>query len=62
MHTINLEPFKYGGTNITAVRLINPEDPEVQETVKWWVESETLRNYIASNDRTVELTAKTLRV
>lgn len=35
MHTVNLEPFVYGGTNITGIRLIDPEDPVVRETVKY---------------------------
>lgn len=35
-HTINYEPFIYGGTNITTVRLINPEDTYVQDVTKSW--------------------------
>lgn len=31
MHTIDLEPFQYGGTNITGLRLINPNDEYVKE-------------------------------
>jgi glutamate receptor, ionotropic, invertebrate len=31
MHTIDLEPFQYGGTNITGMRMIIPENPLVKE-------------------------------
>lgn len=31
MHTIDLEAFQYGGTNITGLRLINPNDDYVKE-------------------------------
>ncbi|CAD7092223.1 unnamed protein product [Hermetia illucens] len=34
LHTLNLEDFKYGGTNITAFRLINAKT--VQDTIKNW--------------------------
>lgn len=36
MHTISLDEFKYGGTNITAFRLVDPQNPQVQETVLEW--------------------------
>ena len=32
-HTVNLEDFKYGGTNITAFRMINVDKIEVQRVV-----------------------------
>jgi len=32
-HTINLDNFKYGGTNISAYRMINVERPEVQNVI-----------------------------
>ena len=38
-HTINLEDFKYGGTNITAFRMINIDKPEVQNVIYSIVES-----------------------
>lgn len=34
MHTINLEPFKHGGTNITGFRLVFPDDEYVKEVTK----------------------------
>lgn len=27
LHTINLEPYQYSGTNITGIRMVNPESP-----------------------------------
>ena len=40
LHTVDLEEFKYGGTNITALRLVDPEDPELQKVVQNWVYGE----------------------
>lgn len=37
---MDLEEFKYGGTNITAFRLVDPEKPEVQQAVKDWIQGE----------------------
>lgn len=36
LHTIDLEEFRYGGTNITAFRLIDPENANVQQTIRSW--------------------------
>nr|CAH7752037.1 unnamed protein product [Callosobruchus chinensis] len=36
LHGVNLEEFKYGGTNITAFRLVDPEGPEVKKIVNDW--------------------------
>jgi len=36
LHTVNLEPFQYGGTNITAFRLVDPDNTLVRQTVKNW--------------------------
>lgn len=41
LHTVNLEPFMYGGTNITAFRLVNPDNPLVRQTVKNWTSIDT---------------------
>ncbi|XP_034252804.1 glutamate receptor ionotropic, kainate 2-like isoform X2 [Thrips palmi] len=40
LHSVDLEEFKYGGTNITAFRLVDPEKPEVQQAVKDWIQGE----------------------
>lgn len=37
LHTIDLDEFKYGGTNITGFRLVNPDTPMVQKVLKQWV-------------------------
>ncbi len=36
MHTIDLEPFQYSGTNITGLRIINPNDDYVIEMNKYF--------------------------
>lgn len=36
LQTINLDEFKYGGTNITAFRLVDPNNPSVQNAVREW--------------------------
>nr|QZH55026.1 ionotropic glutamate receptor 4 [Achelura yunnanensis] len=40
LHSVDLEEFKYGGTNITALRLLDPERPDVQRVVRDWVYDE----------------------
>ena len=37
---MDLEDFKYGGTNITAFRLVDPQNNEVQAVVKSWTKGE----------------------
>lgn len=37
---MDLEEFKYGGTNITAFRLLDPEKPEIQNTIQEWIYGE----------------------
>lgn len=36
MHTLDLDPFKYSGTNITGMRLVRPNDNEFRNTVSQW--------------------------
>ncbi|KAK7085547.1 hypothetical protein SK128_021963, partial [Halocaridina rubra] len=36
LHLVNLDDFKYGGSNITAVRLIDPTRDEVKEVMRDW--------------------------
>ncbi|KAG6450855.1 hypothetical protein O3G_MSEX006783 [Manduca sexta] len=40
LHSVDLEEFKYGGTNITALRLLDPERVDVQRVVRDWVYDE----------------------
>lgn len=41
LHTVDLDEFKYGGTNITAFRLVDPEKPELQQVIKEWTYGES---------------------
>ncbi|KAL1131752.1 hypothetical protein AAG570_011365, partial [Ranatra chinensis] len=34
--TMDLEPFKWGGTNITGVRLVDPDNPKVKTAIDQW--------------------------
>jgi len=36
MHTLDLDPFKYSGTNITGMRLVKPHDNDFKNTVSQW--------------------------
>lgn len=36
LHSVDLEEFKYGGTNITAFRLVDPFSSTVQSTIRNW--------------------------
>ena len=37
LHLVNLDDFKYGGTNITTFRLVDPNNAMVQDVVKTWM-------------------------
>ena len=37
---VNLDEFKYGGTNVTAFRLLDPEREEVRKVVQDWIYGE----------------------
>ncbi|XP_072157051.1 glutamate receptor ionotropic, kainate 2 isoform X1 [Bemisia tabaci] len=41
LHSVDLEEFKYGGTNITAFRLVDPEKPELLQILRDWKENIT---------------------
>ena len=34
---VELEAFSHGGTNITALRLVDPDEKDVQDVVQDWV-------------------------
>lgn len=40
MHTIDLEPYQYSGTNITGIRLVDPENPLMEQLTNFMAESE----------------------
>lgn len=56
LHMVELEDFKYGGTNVTAFRLVNPELDVVRNAVKDWVIGEELYG------RKIPFTGKTIKV
>ncbi|XP_071747530.1 glutamate receptor ionotropic, kainate 2 isoform X1 [Lepeophtheirus salmonis] len=37
LHMVNLEEFKYGGTNLTAYRLLDPNRIEIRKVVEDWI-------------------------
>ncbi|XP_042238473.1 glutamate receptor ionotropic, kainate 2-like isoform X3 [Homarus americanus] len=37
LHTVELEDFRHGGTNITALRIVDPENTLVQRVIQDWV-------------------------
>lgn len=43
LHTVDLEPYQYGGTNITGMRLIDPEDARTVQITNYWREKEELK-------------------
>jgi hypothetical protein len=43
LHTIDLEPYQHGGTNITGLRMVDPQSAFVQMTVKRWADLELRR-------------------
>lgn len=38
LHNVDLEPYRYGGTNITGIRLVDPENPLLENWRKILVE------------------------
>lgn len=44
LHSVDLEEFKHGGTNITAFQLVDPEKPEIQKVVQDWIYGEKRYN------------------
>ncbi|XP_026481358.1 glutamate receptor ionotropic, kainate 3-like [Ctenocephalides felis] len=57
LHTIDLEPFQHGGTNITGVRIVDPDDPVVNFTIRNWMLHEERRGKVLPES----LMAKNLR-
>jgi hypothetical protein len=53
LHTIDLEPYQHGGTNITGLRMVDPQSEVVQMTVKRWADLELKkgRNLSISPDK-----------
>lgn len=36
LHTLDLEPYQYSETNITGIRLVDPEDARVEQIISSW--------------------------
>ena len=53
---VELEDFKYGGTNISALRVVDPENDLVLSVVQDWVKGEMRFN------RKIPFAGKTIRV
>ena len=55
---VELEDFKYGGTNISAYRLVDPDLKDVQNVVQDWVLGEMRhgRGKIPFQGKTVKVT------
>ena len=53
---VELEDFKYGGTNISSLRLVDPSDENVLGVVQDWVKGEMRFN------RKIPFAGKTIRV
>lgn len=49
-----MEEFKYGGTNITAFRLVDPDNSLVSRTVSEWSQSE-LKSDKKPNERVFQV-------
>ena len=56
LHTVDLEDYKYGGCNITGLRMVDPTKAETANIIGDWVYGE--RRY----GSTLNLDAKTLKV
>lgn len=57
LQTIDLDEFKYSGTNITAFRLVDPENSLVHKTVSEWSQSE-LRSDKKPNERVFQVNSQ----
>ena len=44
-----MDPFKYGGTNLTGIRLFDPYDPEINATLQTWINRELEANTFDSD-------------
>ncbi|XP_042864660.1 glutamate receptor ionotropic, kainate 2-like isoform X5 [Penaeus japonicus] len=72
LHTVDLEDFRHGDTNITALTIVDPENPLVQQVIQDWVFGElrhgrnvenpenTLKTEVALMYDAVQLFAKAL--
>ncbi|XP_055684020.1 glutamate receptor ionotropic, kainate 2-like [Lutzomyia longipalpis] len=63
LHTIDLEPYQYSGTNITGVRLYDPEDPRVQQITEYWrIQARTVDQELSPGLQAHNLSTETVLV
>ncbi|XP_037036366.1 glutamate receptor ionotropic, kainate 2-like [Bradysia coprophila] len=48
MHTIDLEPYQYSGTNITGIRLVDPSNPIMEGITKWLTDLEPSEDAVSA--------------
>lgn len=46
---VNMDEFRYGGTNVTAFRLLDPEREEVKQVVQDWIYGEMRFNRLSDS-------------
>ncbi|KAJ9588777.1 hypothetical protein L9F63_017936 [Diploptera punctata] len=54
LHTIDIEPYQYGGTNVTGFRMVDPDSEVVQMAVRRWQDLEMKRG------KALDITPETL--
>lgn len=58
MHTIDLEPYQYSGTNITGIRLVDPENPMMEHITNCMAELEGDTDEEESEEASEEIAEK----
>ncbi|XP_055710642.1 glutamate receptor ionotropic, kainate 2-like isoform X2 [Phlebotomus papatasi] len=63
LHTLDLEPYQYSSTNITGIRLYDPEDLRVQQITEYWrYQQKTLGRELNPGLQAHNLTTETVLV
>ena len=47
---MNLDEFKYTGTNITSIRLVNPKSKEVMNVINDWMYGEYVEGIVLDKE------------
>lgn len=61
-HTLDLEPYRYSGTNMTGLRLVRPDSPLVQAAVEQMTSAAAVEASSATDGATFDLTSSNLRL
>ena len=60
LHMVNLDEFKYAGTNLTAFRLLDPDREEVKHVVDDWIYGEMrYGRKLDAPDQTIKVSSNT---